>query len=55
MTNANVDLGIKVVTGLFGILLSIMAIRYYMIATREKKMTIEKMLQDKKVAEEGKK
>lgn len=55
MTNANVDLGIKVITAIFGVIVSIVAIRYYIVARREKKLAIEKMLLEKKIVEGEKK
>ncbi len=48
MTPANVDVGMKVITGLGAVIASWAAWRYYRAATKEKKLIIKKLEEEMK-------
>jgi len=46
-TPENIDLGLKVITGLGALVSATLAARYYWYATKEKKQSLKKMQDDK--------
>jgi hypothetical protein len=46
LTPENIDLGLKVITGIGALVSAILAARYYWYATKEKKQSLKKMKKD---------